>query len=90
MEYVQCLQGYDDKVALEFSLNYRVENSMVDGAHVEVSELPQKGEIWYTKRTLQPEIMKQFLEPREDLVKKGTSFEHRSLPRPLEYVAIFV
>jgi hypothetical protein len=80
MEYVQCLQGYDDQVALEFTLNYRAEHSMVAGAQVEVTKetlaevigLPRSGERWYTRRTSQPEIMRQFLEPREALVKKGT------------------
>jgi hypothetical protein len=32
MEYMLCLQGYDDEVALEFTLNYRDEHSMVVGA----------------------------------------------------------
>jgi hypothetical protein len=74
------LQGYNEDIALEFTLNYRVEHSTVSGTHVEVTEetmaevigLPHIGERWYSQRTSQPEILRQFLEPGEALVKKGT------------------
>jgi hypothetical protein len=59
MEYVLRLHGYNDEIALEFSLNYRVEHSIISVTHVEVTEetveeitrLPQTGERWHTRRT---------------------------------------
>jgi hypothetical protein len=80
MEYVQHFQGYDNEVSLEFTLNFGVEQSMVVGTLVEVIEetvvevtgFPRIGERWYSRRTSKPEILQQFLELGEALVKKGT------------------
>jgi hypothetical protein len=80
MEYVQRLQGYDDEVAMEFSLNFRAEHSMVVGAQVEVTEetlakvigLPRTRREMVHKKNLQPKILRKFLEAGEALVKKGT------------------
>jgi hypothetical protein len=84
MDYVLRLQGYDEDIALEFFLNYRAEYSIVLGTHVGVTEetmvevtgLPQIREWWYNKRTSQLDVLRKFLEPREDLVNKGTRFDH--------------
>jgi hypothetical protein len=59
MEYVLRLHGYNDEIALIFSLNYRVEHSIVSVTHVEVIEgiveevtrLTQIGKGWHTRRT---------------------------------------
>jgi hypothetical protein len=69
----------------------------VVGAHIEVMEETlaevtayQDRKRWYMRRTLQPEVLRKFLEAKEALVKKGTCFECRSLPHPWEDVVVFV
>jgi hypothetical protein len=56
----------------------------------EVTKLPHSCERWYSWWNLHPKILRQFLEPGEDLVKKGIGFDCRSLPHPWEEVVVFI
>jgi len=98
MDYVLRLHGYNGKIVLELTMNYRDEHSTLVGAHIEVIEeklvevtgLPRTGEWWYTRRTSQPRFLRKFLETGESLVNKGTCFEHQSRPHPWDNVVVFL
>jgi hypothetical protein len=58
IDYVQKLQGYDDGISLQFTINIRGEKTIVADIQVEVTEeavaeatgLPKIGERWYIRQ----------------------------------------
>jgi len=68
-----------EEIAVEFAVNLGEESSRVHGIEVpvteeaipEVSELPQNGQRWFSRRTSLPEFPQAFLQAGEIVVQKG-------------------
>jgi hypothetical protein len=89
-KYFNRLQGYDTNITLTFFQNLQGGVSMVRDIQIlvteeiiaEVTGLPNEGIQWTGKYTTLKEVMESFVEPREELDKKGKGLNPNALREP--------
>jgi hypothetical protein len=89
-EYLNWLQGYDTNITLEFFQNLQGGVSMVQDIQipvtreiiVEVTGLPNIGIQWTGRYTVLKESVESFVDPREELDKKGKGLNPNTLSEP--------
>ena len=89
-KYFNRLQGYDMNITLEFFQNFHGEISMVRDIRIpitlkiiaEVTSLPNSGIQWTGRYTMLKEAVESFIEPGEELDKKGKGLNPSTLSEP--------
>jgi hypothetical protein len=94
-EYFNWLQGYDTNITLEFFQNLQGEISMVRDIRIpvtpeiiaEVTGLPNSGIQWTGRYTTLKEAVESFIDPGEELDKKGKGLNPNTLSEPWKELA---
>jgi hypothetical protein len=94
-KYFNRLQGYDTNITLEFFQNLQGEISMVRDIRIpvtleiiaEVTGLPNSGIQWIGKYTMLKEAVESFVDPGEELDKKGKGLNPNTLNEPWKELA---
>jgi len=84
------LQGFDNEIALEFTQNLSNGITTVKGRQVRVNEailskftgILMEGKKWLDKHTLLQSTTILFIDPVEELIRKGKGYNPASFPEP--------
>jgi hypothetical protein len=94
-EYFNRLQGYDTDITIEFFQKLQGETSMVRDIRIpvtqeivaEVTGLPNTGIQWSGRYTMLKEAVESFVDPGEELDKKGKGLNPNTLSEPWKELA---